>query len=579
MSGFGQPYNVVKTIRGATFSEVLEDLNFNFEQIMNVFAVKGLPGKDGGPGGIGGQGSRGASFIILNIDEFQANFPSPADPNAITIDHINDAIHANAVLFFEKCTNFDDIVHNDMLILPNGIVIQYDTVTGIFQPTRLRLFNNTDVWTKEMIIQLIEEYSQQSEGLYKSYSARNKILADDAPNAETINSVFNQNAVADIATSNSGPGFEAQNIVFIALQEAAGIIGDQRAQLLNLDGHALDYHNLVQNSIAQNKMSSVPKADNLPVRALIQNQPSSGFIFGAANFNTLDKFGHIRKSLNAVEIMPYYTNDGTFITNNTVASIGENIISLRSKTVAANGIGATGAFDVQTNGVSRLNINSDRSFFANKVFVDTIKDATQQKIVSVLASGELVSVNYKTTGTLSSTGNALPIESVIVKWTTDYVNARLGWTTSETVKQLIDALRQDVTVLQQSNATLNLIANAFKGPDGAVLAYRGATIPQGWQEVVDIRGRTIVGVDPNDFALNAPKVQVGANKKKILQANIPNYNMVYQLGLEKVGTGNRNGLSRQGGNEYTQYVNSGGGGQDFDVMQASYTCRYIEFIG
>ncbi|WNN12317.1 hypothetical protein MA9V2_068 [Chryseobacterium phage MA9V-2] len=579
MSGFGQPYNVVKTIRGATFSEVLEDLNFNFEQIMNVFAVKGLPGKDGGPGGIGGQGSRGASFIILNIEEFQANFPSPADPNAITIDHINDAIHANAILFFEKCTNFDDIVHNDMLILPNGIVIQYDTVTGIFLPTRLRLFNNTDVWTKEMIIQLIEEYSQQSEGLYKSYSARNKILADDAPNAETINSVFNQNAVADIATSNSGPGFEAQNIVFIALQEAAGIIGDQRAQLLNLDGHAIDYHNLVQNSIAQNKMSSVPKADNLPVRTLIQNQPSSGFIFGAANFNTLDKFGHIRKSLNAVEIMPYYTNDGTFITNNTVASIGENIISLRSKTVVANGIGATGAFDVQTNGVSRLNINSDRSFFANKVFVDTIKDATQQKIVSVLASGELVSVNYKTTGTLSSTGNALPIESVIVKWTTDYVNARLGWTTSETVKQLIDALRQDITVLQQSNAVLNLIANAFKGPDGAVLAYRGATIPQGWAEVVDIRGRTIVGVDPNDFSLNAPKLPVGANKKKILQAHIPNYNMSYLLGLEKVGTGNRNGLSRQGGNEYTQNINSGGGGQDFDVMQASYTCRYIEFIG
>lgn len=580
MSGQAQQYTVLKTIKGSNIAELVEDLNTNFAQLLNIYATKGLVGGDGLPGGTGGSGSRGASFMILNIVEFQNNFASPVDPNEITIDDINNALVQNATLFFEKCTNFDDLVHNDMLILPNGKVIQYNANTGLFVVTTLRLFNTTDTWTKEQIIQLIEEYSQSSEGLYKSYTAKNKIIADDAPNAETINSVFNPNSVADIATLNSGAGFESTNMIFIAPQETTGVIQDNRVQMLSVDGHAVDYHQLVQNSIAASKLKSVPKTDSLPIRAFIQNQPSSGVILGSNNSNTFDKFAHIRRNTSALEIMPYYTNDGDFISKNTLFSVADTSITAKSNNVVLNTI--NNMIDLQTAGVSKINVNNDRSLINGKLFVDGIKSSATN-VVTVLPSGEIQSVLYKPSGPFNSTGSALPVESVIAQYVKDYVQAKLGWDGPETVKHFLDLINANLNSINNDLTVLNTIAGAFKGPKGAVLAYRGATIPTGWQIVTDLRGRTVVGLDPNDVDLNTLGKKVGGTNLTLTADQMPKHR--HRFRRVNMGTegGNRFGWvpvnEWDSGDSTTDlWTSEEGKGMPIKVIPPAEVVNFIELI-
>lgn len=577
MSGQAQQYTVLRTIRGASLPEMVEDLNANFSQILNIYATKGMPGSDGMPGGIGGSGSRGASFMILNITEFQNNFSSPVDPNEITLDDINNALIQNSILFFEKCTNFDDLVHNDMLILPNGKVIQYNANTGLFVATTLRLFNNTDVWTKEQIIQLIEEYSQTSEGLYKAYTAQNKVVADDVPGAENINTVFNPNSVADIATLNSGPGYESTNMIFLAPQETTGVIQDNRVPMMAIDGHAVDYHQLVQNSIAQSKLKSVPKAESLPARGLIQNQPSSGFIFGATSANTLDKFAHIRKNTNALEIMPYYTNDGDFINANTMLSVSDNTILGRSNNVIFNTI--NNMIDLQVAGVSKVNVNKDRTLVNGPLFVDSIKSSAQN-VVTVLPTGQLQSVLYKPAGTLNSTGSALPVESVIAQYVKEYVQAKLGWNGPETVKYFLDLINQNLAQVNTDLTVLNTIAGAFIGPKGAVLAYRGAVIPAGWQIVTDLRGRTVVGLNPNDIDFNVLGAKNGNSRIVQTLAQMPKHSHRFRKGTEKVGNGNNNGMSvhENAAYPFDTYTSEQGGNEAMYIMNPHEVVNFIELI-
>lgn len=103
-----------------------------------------------------------------------------------------------------------------------------------------------------------------------------------------------------------------------------------------------------------------------------------------------------------------------------------------------------------------------------------------------------------------------------------------------------------------------------------------ADIPAGWKECTDIRGKTIVGLDPNDPDFLNLKGTLGAKKHTLTRPELPDFGMSFQLGLEKVGTGNRNALSRQGGNEYTQWISSGGANQPHNNIQPSIIAYFIE---
>lgn len=101
-------------------------------------------------------------------------------------------------------------------------------------------------------------------------------------------------------------------------------------------------------------------------------------------------------------------------------------------------------------------------------------------------------------------------------------------------------------------------------------------IPAGWKECTDIRGKVIVGLDPNDPDFLNLKATLGTKTHTLTKPELPDFGLSFQLGLEKVGTGNRNALSRQGGNEYTQWISSGGSNQPHNNIQPSIIAYFIE---
>ncbi|AKK74429.1 hypothetical protein OK18_19045 [Chryseobacterium gallinarum] len=134
----------------------------------------------------------------------------------------------------------------------------------------------------------------------------------------------------------------------------------------------------------------------------------------------------------------------------------------------------------------------------------------------------------------------------------------------------LDAIKQDVELLKLKTAPIvnGGIAWAWFKPLNE--------IPAGWKECTDIRGKVIVGLDPNDPDFLNLKSTLGTKTHTLTKPELPDFGLSFQLGLEKVGTGNRNALSRQGGNEYTQWISSGGSNQPHNNIQPSIIAYFIE---
>jgi hypothetical protein len=213
-------------------------------------------------------------------------------------------------------------------------------------------------------------------------------------------------------------------------------------------------------------------------------------------------------------------------------------------------------------------------------------------------------VPYKTSGALSSTGNALPIESIIYNWSTDYVNTRIGWNTNNTVKQYVDDainnltnsintnIANQLTALTNRVAFLELICNAFKGPNGAVLAWRRADIPAGWQEVTNLRGRTIVGWDPAQSEFSILNGTYGSKTHALTTNEMPAHKHGFDNRMSTSdswkttgGSGRpslgaiENAWNNQWEYKDSQSTRSSGDGAPHNNVQPSYMCKFIEFVG
>jgi hypothetical protein len=103
-------------------------------------------------------------------------------------------------------------------------------------------------------------------------------------------------------------------------------------------------------------------------------------------------------------------------------------------------------------------------------------------------------------------------------------------------------------------------------------------IPFGWKECLDTRGKTIVGIDPNDVDLQVLKNTLGAKKHTLTINEMPSHDhdMPNQVTIGGYNSGT-------GGNQTTVYPNYtnrrtgySGGGQSHNNMQPSILAYYIE---
>ncbi|GAA5096966.1 hypothetical protein GCM10023210_31410 [Chryseobacterium ginsengisoli] len=138
-----------------------------------------------------------------------------------------------------------------------------------------------------------------------------------------------------------------------------------------------------------------------------------------------------------------------------------------------------------------------------------------------------------------------------------------------------NALKDEVEVLKIKTAPIingGIVWAWFKPVD---------EIPDGWKEAIDIRGKTIVGLDPNDidpanFSFATLKGTLGEKRHKLTVSELPSHAHGTTSGREKVGTGNQNGASANGGGGSNFNNPSVGGDQPHNNIQPSIIAYFIE---
>lgn len=115
---------------------------------------------------------------------------------------------------------------------------------------------------------------------------------------------------------------------------------------------------------------------------------------------------------------------------------------------------------------------------------------------------------------------------------------------SENVPNLVNRL----TSLENVFATIAGKLAVFQSGGGMLFWNKPANqIPAGWAEVIDWRGRFPVGFDITQSEFNVLGGTGGSKKVTLTVGQMPKHSHNINRGTEKVGTGNSNGLSVNGG--------------------------------
>lgn len=97
-------------------------------------------------------------------------------------------------------------------------------------------------------------------------------------------------------------------------------------------------------------------------------------------------------------------------------------------------------------------------------------------------------------------------------------------------------------------------------------------IPEGWKEATDIRGKTIVGLDPDDSDFNMLKKKIGTKTHKLTISEMPNHNHSSYWTKGVGGASGSSGTLVDGWKETT----STGGDQPHNNIQPSIIALFIE---
>lgn len=157
-----------------------------------------------------------------------------------------------------------------------------------------------------------------------------------------------------------------------------------------------------------------------------------------------------------------------------------------------------------------------------------------------------------------------------------------GFVRIETLRQISETLSNKAeksTVLALLERVMKLEIKTAPIINGGVFWAFGKPadqIPFGWKECLDKRGKTLVGQDPNDFDFSVLGGNYGTKTHTLDTNELPQHNFTFQFGKEKVGTGNQNSLSANGGSSFTATSSTIGAGQSHNNVQPSNIVLFIE---
>lgn len=154
--------------------------------------------------------------------------------------------------------------------------------------------------------------------------------------------------------------------------------------------------------------------------------------------------------------------------------------------------------------------------------------------------------------------------------------------------QTLRSIKESLATKAELSTVINLVERVMLlekktapiQPGGAVWVWRKplSEIPVGYKECEDFRGKTLVGVDPNDPDFDEVMSEFGEKKHKLTEPEMPSH---YHGIAEYAGSPgmNSNHLSASTNGGASPRTTSAGGDQPHNNVQPSKMVYFIEYIG
>lgn len=331
---------MAQTLKKITFTDLasfVESINANFAIVENSPLYKGIPGNRGADG-VGIPGQRGTKFIFVSYIDFVTVFGSELSaPSQITLTYINTKLSTfqlkKQLLTALKTT---DLVHGDIIILTNSSMVQYDVVLNIVTDTKMAF--NEDTNMAASIEQTIEDYVSSYINSHPSLQA-DTILSwfpTFAKNyADTNNSGVNGDLTSTSIYAPFYPGVSNDQGMAIPTHKYFSYT-DAKVPETNIAtivfGSIKTYINQLFSTVSTGSGSGMltsdyaPGQNRTPAAIILQNDASSGIMFGLSTAKDLSKYAHIYKdSSNRVVIK---TDGGKLATDYSMLTL-DNIRGMR----------------------------------------------------------------------------------------------------------------------------------------------------------------------------------------------------------------------------------------------------------
>lgn len=392
-------------IQPKEFSRLVADINYNFQQILQVPSFKGVKGDS--VQGEKGDSVRGANWLFIDTSKFFEVY-NLNSTDQINLSFLNNALEDNMNLLQDTLGVTDYLIEFDTIVIPNGDVIQLNVkeINGndklVFVDTGIS-FDSSQSLTEDKVRALIEELTTTSinnNGTNRKYDAIAKNFAD---NNGGVNNSINNDSVIDIKVSGAGSGVPTQDFTFFGSDEKYNI-----NNICHINGSVRRYNELIQSTMEILTNAYCGGVDDLPINVMLQNNYKNGLLLGNKNENTFRNFSRIYKSLNYLNIFSsnspnrddyssiqlgdneiithsdrivheateYVNNATSFITN--LLDFSDNTVNIgNGENTLVNIWGKSGIFLQNLKGVDFLSTDSNGRIYKKLSLVNDIENATK----------------------------------------------------------------------------------------------------------------------------------------------------------------------------------------------------------
>lgn len=494
----------LRNINVVDYAQLVEDIQYNFLQILSHPGFKGVPGKS--IKGDTGVGVRGSKWIFVKVEAFPNETIS-----SINLQFINNEFARDAAAFTSKLLIPDNsgLIHGDILVLPSGAVIQLiqDKATGKSNFIDIGVsFSQISTLSAEEVTKLVtkltENITKNTGNVFVNAVGKNYHDSSPAGNINATN-----DAIIDVVTSTSGPGKVLENKKYFVHPE---LIVNDDTDVMAIVGSAQAYHKLVQNTLATKNANYGPGVDDWATLALLQSSYKNAIILGHKNSQTLQKFARIYKDENALVLTssysPYQNEFSDIqITDNIITLRANNEITIRSpffniqssKLNSAHFSYENARLELGSNVTNVIDLATKQAFnISGKTYLKDVKGA---QFLSTTADGLIQSSAITVTNSVDNAGSNNVVNGVGLKTKFKNVDDKIDREINDinqTLLELIGDVSKDIVNIRKEHDKLKQRLKSTV-PIGLVAIWGkpASQIPEGWEEYTPLSGKMPIGVD------------------------------------------------------------------------------------